>query len=218
MPAQRTHVPAYRASGHQSDAPVLPAYTRLLSVASTPSGPTLTGRQTTRPAEFGPAHRTPAPHTQSTAALCAQLDHLRTALASAGYLDAHLVNILTATIASLATVTTTIGHQQATVTITPAHGPTTRATAAEDPVPSGTVLLKALLRRRHWQSYHRFCREYDKAAATIDASLTGSYPSRAQHHRWLSGRLTSTPHPHHCEVLEAMFPGYTAAQLMAVTA
>jgi hypothetical protein len=106
---------------------------------------------------------------------------------------------------------------------TPAQEPATTALVREpiaEPTPDtatvGIVRLKALLRERHWQSYPRFCREYDKAAATIDASLKGTYPSRAQHYRWLSGQVTGTPYPHHCEVLEAMFPGYTAAQLMAM--
>ena len=45
------------------------------------------------------------------------------------------------------------------------------------------ILLKLLLRERHWQNYGTFCVEYDKAAARIDPDLTGSYPSRAQLHR-----------------------------------
>ena len=49
------------------------------------------------------------------------------------------------------------------------------------------ILLKLLLRERHWQNYGTFCTEYDKAAARIDADLAGSFPSRAQLHRWLTG-------------------------------
>lgn len=90
-------------------------------------------------------------------------------------------------------------------------------TVATDAVPSGVVLLKILLCRRHWQTYRTFCRQYDKAAATIDDSLIGRHPSRAQLHRWLSGSVKGLPYSDHCRVLEAMFPGYTAAQLMAVT-
>jgi hypothetical protein len=49
------------------------------------------------------------------------------------------------------------------------------------------VLLKLLLRERHWQNYATFCTEYDKAAARIDPDLMRSFPSRAQLHRWLTG-------------------------------
>jgi hypothetical protein len=75
------------------------------------------------------------------------------------------------------------------------------------------VLLKVLLRERHWQTYRTFCREYDKAAATVDSYLVGSWPSRAQLHRWTSGHLKGLPYPDHCRVLEAMFPGHLAEQL-----
>lgn len=77
------------------------------------------------------------------------------------------------------------------------------------------VALKSLLRQKHWQTYRTFCLQYDKAARTIDASLVGSYPSRAQLHRWQSGDLKGLPYPHHCQVLEAMFPGVTAAQMFS---
>ena len=69
------------------------------------------------------------------------------------------------------------------------------------------VLLKVLLRERHWQNYATFCTEYDKAASRIDPDLARSYPSRAQLHRWLTGSLRSLPYPDHCRVLEEMFPG-----------
>jgi hypothetical protein len=80
-------------------------------------------------------------------------------------------------------------------------------------MPGQPILLKALLRERHWQNYTRFCAEYDKAAQRIDASLIQTYPSRTQLHRWLTGALRSLPYPDHCRVLEAMFPGWTADQL-----
>ena len=38
------------------------------------------------------------------------------------------------------------------------------------------LLLKLLLRERHWQNYGTFCAEYDKAAARIDPDLAGSCP------------------------------------------
>ncbi|MHC1561809.1 hypothetical protein ACR9E3_22850 [Actinomycetospora sp. C-140] len=75
------------------------------------------------------------------------------------------------------------------------------------------VMLKDLLRSRHWQSYSSFNREYDRAAKTIDDKLVGSGPSRAQLHRWQAGDLKGMPYPHHCQVLEVMFPGVPAAAM-----
>lgn len=61
MPAQRTSMSACLASGQLSDASALPPYTRLMPVASTPSGSTPTGHLTTS-ADSGPAtHCTAAP-------------------------------------------------------------------------------------------------------------------------------------------------------------
>ena len=80
-------------------------------------------------------------------------------------------------------------------------------------MPEPPILLKLLLRDRHWQNYGTFCAEYDKAAARIDPDLVRSSPSRAQLHRWLTGLLRSLPYPDHCRVLEEMFPGWTAEQL-----
>ena len=78
----------------------------------------------------------------------------------------------------------------------------------------------ALARSAAWRSarswsYSAFCTEYDKAARTIDPGLKGSWPSRAQFHRWLSGDLRGLPYPDACRVLEAIFPGWTAEQLLA---
>ncbi len=75
------------------------------------------------------------------------------------------------------------------------------------------VRLKFLLQERHWQTYRTFCAEYDKVARTIDKTLVGTAPSRPQLHRWLAGALAKLPHPHHCRVLEAMFPGWSAQEL-----
>ncbi len=80
------------------------------------------------------------------------------------------------------------------------------------------VMLKLLLREKHWQNYSTFCAEYDKAARRIDADLAGRYPSRAQLHRWLTGAVRSLPFADHCRVLEEMFPGWTAEQLFQPTA
>ena len=81
-----------------------------------------------------------------------------------------------------------------------------------------STLLRELLRQRHWQTYATFCRRYDDAARRTDAALVGRWPSRGQFARWLSGDLKGIPHPDHCRVLEAMFPGLTAQQLVAITA
>ncbi|MEV6325988.1 hypothetical protein AB0M45_33205 [Nocardia sp. NPDC051787] len=75
------------------------------------------------------------------------------------------------------------------------------------------IRLKVELRQKHLQTHSAFCREYDRVAQTIDPALVGTSPGRAQFHRWLSGALKGLPYPHHCRVLEKMFPGYTAAQL-----
>jgi hypothetical protein len=78
-----------------------------------------------------------------------------------------------------------------------------------------STLLRELLRGRHWQTYATFCRRYDDAARRTDPALVGRWPSRGQFARWLSGDLKGIPHPDHCRVLEAMFPGVTARQLVA---
>ncbi|GAA2112191.1 hypothetical protein [Actinomadura alba] len=75
------------------------------------------------------------------------------------------------------------------------------------------VRLKVLLRERHWQTYRTFCSEYDKAARSVDPTLVGGWPSRAQLHRWLSGEVKGLPYPDHCRVLEKMFSGWTAERL-----
>lgn len=78
------------------------------------------------------------------------------------------------------------------------------------------ILLKTLLKQRHWQTYSTFCKEYDRAAKKVDPSLQGGYPSRAQLHRWLTGELKGLPYSDHCRVLEAMFPGQSAHELFSV--
>jgi tetratricopeptide (TPR) repeat protein len=75
------------------------------------------------------------------------------------------------------------------------------------------ILLKDLLREKHWQPYRRFCREYDKAAARIDKELVGTFPSDSTYRRWLSGRIVGTPRSEPCAVLEEMFPEHTIEQL-----
>src|SRR5512142_516509 len=90
--------------------------------------------------------------------------------------------------------------------------PTADGQAGPEPVATPTR-LKALLYQRHWQTYRTFQAEYDRAAKTIDPKLVATWPSRAQLHRWMAGELRGLPYPEHCRILEAMFPGFTAAQL-----
>jgi hypothetical protein len=75
------------------------------------------------------------------------------------------------------------------------------------------ILLRTLLTQRGWDRYGTFCREYERAAAKIDRGLTGTAPSRAQLHRWLTGTVRTLPYSDHCVVLEAMFAGRSAAEL-----
>lgn len=77
----------------------------------------------------------------------------------------------------------------------------------------GPIVLKKLLSDRHWQSHRTFCLQYDKAAQTVSREFVGSYPSRPQLHRWLNGELKGLPHPHNCQVLQAMFPGVTISEM-----
>lgn len=78
-----------------------------------------------------------------------------------------------------------------------------------------STLLKVLLRQRHMQGYRVFCKEYDRIAKQIDTDLLGKYPSKAQFYRWLSGELMGLPYADHCRILEKMFPGWTAEQLLS---
>lgn len=91
------------------------------------------------------------------------------------------------------------------------------APPAPGPRPPAPIRLKTLLYQRHWQTYHTFCDEYDKAVVNIDPRLVGSWPSRAQFRRWLSGAVRGLPYPHHCRVLEAMFPGLSAEEIFGRT-
>ena len=73
--------------------------------------------------------------------------------------------------------------------------------------------LKSLLQQRHLYGYSAFCVEYDKIARVIDPKLAGSYPSRAQFHRWVTGTVKKLPYAHHRAVLELMFPEWSIEQL-----
>ncbi|UOZ07498.1 DUF5919 domain-containing protein [Amycolatopsis sp. WQ 127309] len=74
-------------------------------------------------------------------------------------------------------------------------------------------VLKVLLRQRHLQNHRMFCREYNKLAKAIDHDLVDSFPKKAQFYRWLAGDIIGLPYPHHCRILESMFPGWTVEQL-----
>ncbi|HEV7973194.1 hypothetical protein [Amycolatopsis sp.] len=75
------------------------------------------------------------------------------------------------------------------------------------------IVLKALLRQRHLQSYSSFIREYNRVAGRVDKAFKGHGPSKAQYYRWLSGELVGLPYSDHCLILEAMFPDWKVEQL-----
>ncbi len=81
----------------------------------------------------------------------------------------------------------------------------------------GSTLLTELLRRRHLQTYRAFCKAYNTAAALIDEKLVGTFPAERQFCCWISGDMVGLPYPDHCNVLEAMFPGYSARQLFDIS-
>ncbi len=82
-------------------------------------------------------------------------------------------------------------------------------------MPTESTLLRVLLRQRHMQGYLTFRKEYDRVAKQLDGDLVGQWPSKAQFYRWMSGDLLGLPYADHCRVLEKMFPGWTAQQLLA---
>ena len=82
-------------------------------------------------------------------------------------------------------------------------------------MPKRSTVLREQLRRRHWQTYAAFCRQYDEAAQTVDPALVGRWPGPGQFARWLSGDIKGLPHPDHCRVLEAMFPSLGVSELFA---
>ncbi len=77
----------------------------------------------------------------------------------------------------------------------------------------GTV-LKLFLGQRHWQSYQSFRQEWGKAAVTVDEGQALAVPGERTVRRWKSGGVHALP-ANRCRVLECMFPGYSADQLLA---
>lgn len=74
-----------------------------------------------------------------------------------------------------------------------------------------TPALKTLLIQRHMHGYSEFVTEYKKHAVSL--KLRPQPPAKTQYYRWVGGELQRLPHGSHCQVLEHMFPGWTAAQL-----
>ncbi|WP_051407541.1 DUF5919 domain-containing protein [Nocardia sp. CNY236] len=78
-----------------------------------------------------------------------------------------------------------------------------------------STVLKALLQQRHLQTVSAFNKEYDRLARRVDPDLVGCGPKKAQFYRWLSGTITGLPYPHHCQILQAMFPDRSVQELFA---
>lgn len=77
------------------------------------------------------------------------------------------------------------------------------------------TVLRTLLIDRHLVSHGEFLREYDRVASAVEPGQVGHGPTKSQYYRWIWGQLRTLPRGHHCRVLEAMFPGWTADQLFA---
>jgi hypothetical protein len=77
------------------------------------------------------------------------------------------------------------------------------------------TLLKVLLSKRHWQKYETFCREYKRVERDLNPERPTGPPSQAQYYRWLTGKVKGgRPYPDACRVLEAMFPEWSAENLL----
>ncbi|MEV7011702.1 hypothetical protein [Streptosporangium sp. NPDC051022] len=76
-------------------------------------------------------------------------------------------------------------------------------------------LLKVLLAKRHLTTRAAFATEYDKVARQLDRALVGTAPSREQFTRWLACKVKTLPRADHCRVLERMFPGHSARELLS---
>ncbi|MGP3948551.1 hypothetical protein [Streptomyces sp. 7N604] len=69
-----------------------------------------------------------------------------------------------------------------------------------------------LVRQRGW-GYARFSRECKRVCAEL--RLDDVTPQRKQFDRWRFGQIKGVPRTEACEVLERMFPGWTAKKLLA---
>lgn len=74
-----------------------------------------------------------------------------------------------------------------------------------------TVPLKALLQERRLHAYSAFVDEYVRCAKEL--SVPQHAPARTQYYRWVAGQVRDLPRSYHCQVLEHMFPGWTAEEL-----
>ncbi|AWK09586.1 hypothetical protein DDQ41_12385 [Streptomyces spongiicola] len=70
-----------------------------------------------------------------------------------------------------------------------------------------------LVRERGW-GYARFSREFRRLCAEL--RLDDVSPQRKQFDRWRLGQIKGVPRAEACEVLERMFPGWTAERLLAL--
>ncbi|GBE67801.1 hypothetical protein MFM001_42630 [Mycobacterium sp. MFM001] len=77
------------------------------------------------------------------------------------------------------------------------------------------IALKALLQQRHLHAYPAFVAEYQRRAKELDLPRRPAPPTKAQYYRWVGGQIHHLPRGDHCQVLEKMFPGWTARQLFA---
>ncbi|WP_435059383.1 hypothetical protein [Streptomyces sp. bgisy060] len=74
------------------------------------------------------------------------------------------------------------------------------------------TVFGVLVRQRGW-GYARFSREFRKICAEL--RLDDVTPQRKQFDRWRFGQIKGVPRTEACEVLEVMFPGWTAERLLA---
>ncbi|MEV7035734.1 DNA-binding protein [Streptomyces sp. NPDC093272] len=74
--------------------------------------------------------------------------------------------------------------------------------------------LLAWLGRRDKVTYRRFAQDFAKHGARIFGNGSASPTcGETQFRRWTGGQLQGLPVPEACQILEAMWPGYTAEQL-----
>lgn len=74
-----------------------------------------------------------------------------------------------------------------------------------------TVPLKALLQERRLHAYSAFVDEYVRCAKEL--RVPQHAPAKTQYYRWVAGHVRDLPRAYHCQVLEYMFPGWTAEEL-----